>query len=169
MPISNDSEPTAIADADAAALAVSRQDQQLEAALEQLPADRRRAIVQVVESQSSHSGPLPAPQQLREYDLVLPGLAERIVRLTEVEQEHRHEIVRESVRREARLKERGQVLGMVALILMLAFCAYLAAEGHAEAAAAVAGAVIVGVVGVFVVGRRADLKAVERQHDEDVE
>ena len=158
-------EPTV--DADAVALAVSRHDQQLEAALEELPADRRRAIVEVVEAQLSHSGPLPAPQQLREYDVVLPGLAERIVRLTEAEQEHRHQIVNEAIRRDARLKERGQALGMGALILMLAFCADLVATGSSEAAAAVAGAVILGVVSIFVTGRRADLKALQQQRDDD--
>ena len=47
-------------DAEAVALAVRVQYQQLEAALEQLPPNRRRAIVQVVEAQLSHSGPLPS-------------------------------------------------------------------------------------------------------------
>lgn len=171
-PISDEREETesdAATDAEAAALAVAREDQQLEAALEQLPVERQRAIVQVVQSELSHSGPLPPPQQLREYDHVLPGLAERIVRLTEVEQEHRHSIVTTAVRRDARLKERGQALGMVALILMLAFCIYLAATGSPEVAGGVAGGLILGVVGIFVTGRRADSKALSEERNDDGE
>lgn len=154
-------------DADAAALAVSRQDQQLEAALEQLPPERRQAIVhQIVESQVTHSGPLPAPQQLHQYEQVLPGLAERIVRLTEVEQAHRHEIVGSALKRDARIKERGQLLAMLAMIIVLAFCAFLVVAGSPRVAGAVAISLVAAVVGIFVTGRQADAKALEQEQVE---
>ncbi len=104
----------------------------------------------------SHSGPLPSPSTLKDYDEVLPGLAERIVRLTEGEQEHRHEIVELAVRRSARLKDRGQIMGMIALVLMLSFCAYLAAIGSPSIAGWVAVGLIAAVVGIFVIGKAGD-------------
>jgi uncharacterized membrane protein len=39
-------------------------------------------------------GPLPSPVLLEQYDQVLPGLAETIVRMAEREQAHRHEMDR---------------------------------------------------------------------------
>jgi len=45
---------------------------------------------------SSFSGPLPHPQILAEYDQVLAGSAERIVRMSEKEQDHQHKIDRRS-------------------------------------------------------------------------
>lgn len=135
--------------------------------LQQLPSEQREAIIAVVERQLSHSGPLPPPAQLREYDAVLPGLAERIVRLTEREQEHRHQIVDLTVRRSARLRDRGQLLGMLALVLVLAFGGLLIWAGQPATAGAVAIALVIGVVSIFVIGRRADLKEVEATRDED--
>jgi len=36
------------------------------------------------------SGPMPPPSTLREFESVVPGSAERIVRMAELEQSHRH-------------------------------------------------------------------------------
>lgn len=44
------------------------------------------------------SGPIPQPEVLREYEQVLPGLAERIVRWTEDEAVHRRVVERSLVR-----------------------------------------------------------------------
>lgn len=44
------------------------------------------AIIQSAE----FSGPLPPPSLLRAYEQVCPGFAERIVKMAEVEQAHRH-------------------------------------------------------------------------------
>ena len=134
-------------------------------ALEILPPAQREAIVQVVRSQLSHSGPLPSPGQLVEYDHALPGLAERIVRLTEGEQKHRHKVVELAVTREARLKDRGQIFGMCALILLLAFCVLLVFVGSPKIAGGVAIGLIAAVVGIFVTGRRADSHDLERENN----
>lgn len=42
--------------------------------------------------QQIHTGPLPAPSDYADYDSVLPGSAERILRMAEEEQTHRHVI-----------------------------------------------------------------------------
>ncbi len=56
-----------------------------------VPEGREDALA-LVEVLQGFAGPLPAPEILAAYDEVLPGLAERIVRLTEREQQHRHEL-----------------------------------------------------------------------------
>ena len=50
---------------------------------------------------------------------------------------------------------------MAALILTLAFCAYLVAAGYPVIAGTVATGLTAAVVGIFVTGRRADLKVRE--------
>lgn len=140
---------------------------EIEAALERLPPDQREVFGAIIEHNLSHSGPLPPPNQLIEYDHALPGLAERIVRLTEREQEHRHSSISEALRRTARLKERGQIMGMGALVLLLAFCIYLAAIGAVTTAGIVAVGTIAAVVGIFVTGRVLDSKAQRTSADED--
>ena len=137
--------------------------------LEGLPVEQREALVGFVQEQLSHSGPLPPPGQLIEYDHALPGLAERIVRLTEREQEHRHSVVDYAVKRNVRLKERGQLFGMAALVLGLAFCAYLVWTGSPAIAGTVAIGLVGAVVGIFVTGRNADAKERKAESDDEDE
>lgn len=49
-----------------------------------------QAIKEVSTNVSISSGPLPTPDVLKEYDVALPGAAERIMIMAEKEQEHRH-------------------------------------------------------------------------------
>lgn len=41
---------------------------------------------------ASYSGPLPPPSFLNQFEQIVPGSAERIIRYSEREQEHRHNI-----------------------------------------------------------------------------
>jgi uncharacterized membrane protein len=36
-------------------------------------------------------GPLPPPESLKQYDVIVPGAAERILLMAEKEMEHRHQ------------------------------------------------------------------------------
>lgn len=43
----------------------------------------------------AHNGPLPAPDDFAFYNSVLPGAAERLMRMAELEQQNRHEDMRQ--------------------------------------------------------------------------
>ena len=120
-------------------------------------------LEQVIEQQSiqHHSGWLPSPDTLQAYEAILPGLAERIVRLPEKEQAFRHQAIETNQEREYRLKTRGQTFALTSLVLLLIFSAGLLVAGHADAAAWVAVSTIVAVVGIFVTGRILDARPVE--------
>ena len=63
---------------------------QIKVLIENLPPQERLEAIELVRSTTlSHSGPLPAPQDFREYDQVLPGSAERILSMAEKEQQIR--------------------------------------------------------------------------------
>ena len=122
--------------------------------IQRLPPEERPRLVAVLRRESlSHQGWLPTPQFMREYEALLPGLAERIVALPEREQAFRHRATENVIRRDYRLRAVGQWMGMAALLLLLAFCVFLVVSGAPEAAAWVAATVIVGTVGVFVTGQ----------------
>lgn len=84
--------------------------------------------------------------------------------LTEREQDHRHALATKWLDREARLKERGQWLALVALVAILGFCAALAAVGDTRMAGAVAIALVAAVVGIFVTGKWMD-RSIETEAD----
>lgn len=43
-----------------------------------------------ISEQTHYSGPLPRPEDLAKYDQIVPGAAERIIKMAESEMEHRH-------------------------------------------------------------------------------
>jgi uncharacterized membrane protein len=60
-----------------------------------------------------HSGPLPTPKDLHEYNLVEPGAADRIIGMAEREQGHRHEMERGLLRTHSRNSTLGVICGFI--------------------------------------------------------
>lgn len=135
-----------------------------DAALEQLKPylkpDKTQAAALVLTRMvsKSHSGPIPSAEELEHLDHVLPGAAGRCFDMAERDQAHRHDIERKIVDREFSLRGRGQALAIVGLLLLLMVVAFMAYLGDTKAAAALGAATIVGVVAIFVTGRRYDAK-----------
>jgi uncharacterized membrane protein len=75
--------------------------------------------IQVEQGSEFFSGPLLPPATLRQYDEITPGFAERLLRLTETEAEHRRSITARAQRQDAIEMAVGQVF---ALIIALAAC-----------------------------------------------
>jgi uncharacterized membrane protein len=137
--------------------------------LEGIPLEKRARIIEIVTSNitesKSHSGWLPTPEDLKAYNDVLPGLAERIVAMPEREQTHRHLVIETMVKDDRDLKSRGQRLAMVSLILLLSVSVLLIALGQYDWGARIAIFGIVGVVGIFVTGKWVDSKFAKNKHD----
>lgn len=87
------------------------------------------------------TGPLPAPSDFGEYEVVHPGTAERLLAMAEKEQEHRHALEvgdaaheREQEKRGltlgARLTGAGMVSALVALLAVLGAGLILVLNGH---------------------------------------
>lgn len=79
---------------------------------------------------ASFSGPLPHPDVLGRYNDVVPGLAEDIVEQWKAETRHRHETVTElrKIDRDAMEafyagEKRGQIFGLIGLVLVVALAA----------------------------------------------
>lgn len=53
---------------------------------------------QIAVAASYHSGPLPDPATLERYDLLVPGTAERIIRMAEEQSAHRREFYKKEIR-----------------------------------------------------------------------
>jgi uncharacterized membrane protein len=93
------------------------------------------------------SAPLPPPVQLQQYDEVLPGLAERIISLTEREAAHRHWLDRSFVR----YRFTGQWSSLVIALAAIGAGAYLVNSGQDGYGFAAIITAVVGLVGIFLV------------------
>ncbi len=112
-------------------------------------------------SYSSYSGPIPSPELLQQFNLVEPGLANRIVAMTEMEGDHRRAMEMKSLDAEIALKHRGfdqvrrgQFFGFAIGTITLLLGAYMATNGASIVGGLVGTGGVVGLVTVFVVGRR---------------
>ncbi|MBI5885617.1 MAG: DUF2335 domain-containing protein [Deltaproteobacteria bacterium] len=109
------------------------------------------------------SGPLPPPKILEQYERVLLGSAERILKMAEKEQGHRHSIQKQEVDGVFGLQRWGQLFGF--LIAMVAFIVggILVYLGHDWVGGILMGGTVVSLVTVFVIGTR---RKPEKENDE---
>ncbi len=109
---------------------------------------------QVVQRTSleAYSGPLPHPAILEKFEQILPGSAERILKMAESQSEHRQCIEKVVIRSGSR----NSLLGIVsALLISLGFLAvawFAIRNGHAGAGTFLGTINIVGLAGIFVYG-----------------
>ena len=128
------------------------------------PVDRDRALkIFTAIIRRSHSGPLPSPDVLAEYDRVLPGLAERVVSMAENQSNHRIRIESTVVTSNTLESQRGQKFGFMVAIVGLGVCLTLALYGHDVVAGIVGGTTLLGLVTVFVVGKNAQRRDLEEK------
>lgn len=75
--------------------------------------------------QEAYQGPLPHPDLLVKYEEIIPGSAERILSMAEKEQQHRHQLENEVIKKEITQKGRGLNFGFTLALLIVVVGAYL--------------------------------------------
>jgi len=118
-----------------------------------------------------HEGPLPAPEDLHRYEALIPGTAERIIRMAEDESAHRRRIEDranaanvESQARQLTIAEYqsrsvfrsdviGQVAGLAVSLACIAGAVYLALNGREWVAGVLAAIPTAAVIQAFFVKR----------------
>jgi len=109
---------------------------------------------QIAVTAERFAGPLPHPEILEQYDKIVPGLAERIVKMAESQAHHRQGLERTVVLSNTRNERRGQVFGFIISMLVIGGSIYLIDSG--KSVEGVTGIVVnlVSLVGIFIYGRR---------------
>ncbi len=115
---------------------------------------------------SAWMGPLPEPDTLRQYNEIVPGAAERILKMAEDQQKHHHnqdnrqlDMYSTALRADSRRSNLGLLAGFVITLAGLGGGIFLVYAGHEWAGGAIAGLNLASVAGVFVYGthsRRAE-------------
>lgn len=111
-----------------------------------------------------HSGPLPAPEALLEYDRIVPGAAERILHMAEKQQSHRHEQEKLDLNEGVKYARRGQWMAFTITTAAFVVGTYLAFTGHPTVASILFGGVLVGIVVAFLGSRKTSKEEEERSH-----
>lgn len=101
-----------------------------------------------------HQGPLPHPSILEEYDRILPGAAERILTMAEIQSSHRQKLEERALKTESRNSLLGIICGgIIGLcgIILAGICIY---SGKEWGGIGLGGATLCSLVGTFIYGTK---------------
>lgn len=118
-----------------------------------LPEQKKLEIVQLFYRVQHHSGPLPDAETIKTYNEVIPNGGDRLMKTVENQQEHRHKLEIEGLKRSFNQSSTGQWMGYTLAILFLVASFILALQGKEVTARILGGATLVSLVSVFVVGK----------------
>lgn len=109
-------------------------------------------------SEIHHSGPIPDPETLKRYDAIIPNGAERIMIMAEEQSRHRRALEAQVVSEQTASSKRGQIFAAFLATLLIAAGTWAFATDHDEVSATIFGITVVGLVTVFIVGKKQEKK-----------
>ena len=126
---------------------------------QQKPVDEQASVISSQSVEFTWQGPLPPPVILKEYESMLPGSAERILKMIEGQAAHRIEIESTVIKGDDRRSFMGLIFGFVIALAALGGAIFLIYNDKNVAGLIIATTAIAGLVGAFVYGassRRAE-------------
>ncbi|GHT15760.1 hypothetical protein AGMMS4956_16450 [Bacteroidia bacterium] len=99
------------------------------------------------------SGPIPAPDVLAKYDVIIPGAAERILRMAEKEAAVRHSNNITISNHAIKLAKLGVMFAFISVLMMCGLVFYALWRGFDVVAGSIAVGAIASVASVFILFR----------------
>jgi len=123
----------------------------VETILGSVPNDKKESALRAIAiiRQESYSGPIPHPTLFEGYERILPGSADRILKMAEQQQSHRIEIENLAIKSQLKANRRGQIFGFLLMIVCLGLGGYLAFIGMAAASIVLIFVIIALVAALF--------------------
>ncbi len=131
-----------------------------------LPEDDQKMIASVILARS-FSGPIPPPHILKGYEDVLPGSADRILRMAEEQSKHRQSLENQVIPEQLAQSRRGQYFGFSLALICLVSSSVLAFYGMTVVASILASTTIGAVVYTFVLGKKYQGKKMDNLRQEN--
>jgi uncharacterized membrane protein len=122
-----------------------------------------RGGVVVKETYSAFSGPLPSPEVLKKFDEVVPGAAERIIKMAEEQSTHRRSLEKGVIESDIIRSKWGQILGFIIAIFGLVVSTLISIYGNAATGALIGFTTIASLVSVFMYGSKTRSKEREEK------
>ena len=131
----------------------------LEEIIQYVPEEKKEEALRIITARtiktaSTFSGPLPPPSILGDYNEILADGAERIMKMAENQSSHRIDLEKYAIKEELRQSKNGQIFGFILAILGMLIAFGLAYLGHDTVAGIFGTTTIVGLVTIFVIGKR---------------
>lgn len=112
----------------------------------------QRRLIRIEAHLESFSGPIPKPSMLKEYENVVPGCAERIIRMAEKQAKHRQNLEKTVIEGDSKRADRGLRAGFIVALAGLGVALTLGLNGQVQAAIIIGAVDLGALVGIFVYG-----------------
>jgi uncharacterized membrane protein len=119
------------------------------------PQNNQNNKVQITQAFHAFSGPLPPPEVLKKFDEIVPGAAERIMKMAEGQFVHRTELEKKVIDSGIAREKWGQIMGFLIAIVGLIVSGLIAIYGNALAGGIIGIGTLCSLVGVFMYGSKA--------------
>lgn len=110
----------------------------------------------------SYSGPIPLPTMLEEYNRIVPGSADRILRMAEEQTTHRHSLEKKVIGTDSRNSLLGIISAFIISLAALALAAYAIHLGQVGAGTFIGTTSFAALVAAFIYGTQS--RKTERQN-----
>lgn len=107
---------------------------------------------QVIEHREIFSGPIPHPQLLEQYERIVPGAAETIIKMASTQSEHRQYLEKKVISSDVVNSKIGLVFGFVIGMVGILSGVFVILMDHIFSGLLISGATLVSLVGTFVYG-----------------
>lgn len=121
---------------------------------EEIKAELDRIEQILIKREESFSGPLPHPEHFKKYNQIVPGSANRLLKMTEDDLKHIHTIQISQMSIEKIATIGGLIAGWTIAVIALVGSGYLILENHDIAGTVLGTGTLTTLVGVFVYGRK---------------
>ncbi len=132
---------------------------------EGIPKQKKQQIIRslVLTMHKTHIGPLPDPQTLSEYSLIIPNGAERIMQMAEKQLDHRIKMENKVIGGQMLQSNIGQILAFLIGIAALSASTYCIITGHEWSGSILGIGGLTGLVTAFIKGRSQQDKSLEEK------
>ena len=142
---------------------IEANDDAIETILNAVPDSTKKDVIKAITivQQETFAGPIPHPKLIAGYEQILPGSADRFMKMAEQQQVHRMELEKMAISSQLKSNERGQVFGLILSSLIIVGAIVLFIVGMPWIGVALIAAVMVVLVTLFIRGKvhmDADLK-----------
>ncbi|MGH9691365.1 MAG: DUF2335 domain-containing protein [Candidatus Acidiferrales bacterium] len=121
---------------------------------------------QITAHAAHFSGPIPPPDILIKYNEAVPGAADRIITMAENQSKHRQGLEKTVIDANCRAQRNGSILGFIICMTAILGGMFLVYSGKSAEGLASIIAPLVGLAGVFVVGKMRQKKELDNKTKE---
>lgn len=154
--------------------ALSKEADQILKAVQPLPQPQRETVeravntlsMRITHQRTEFSGPIPSPELYREYENILPGAADRILKMAEIQQSHRHELEKSVIVSDIVQARIGLIFGFIYVMTAILGGIHLLNTGRDITGLSVLVGALVTLAGVFIFRQRKIVRELQERSNE---